>query len=335
MLVSRVEQETQTRGDYIGSLATDLLHHLLSFVPNSEFYVSLPSINHRYHELLLSPQLHQSQCQRRFRMSQADFNRFKSAAWPCLTSMLDYSSAMEARRIAAMQEHSLPHVPVQKDWCTECHHLFKLCSTAEGSIFKFSPRTRYGDRHRLPYYIQSYLIDSLTSRYLSSCFVPNEFAGYHTFLFDETLKSRLFSSGIVASSFQRLQITFADRLEFIQRNLAWFGCQEQSPNEIELAALWTGKWFTMSGTCCSEVSHPDNSSRPSPDSLDNTPVFRLGLYESTCAVYASSIRSYLAKGGLGAAFFIPASRQQRIMRWLRMPLHNDFLTWCGGVRTKT
>ena len=103
VLPTSTSTSTSPSADSLHSFSPPLLHQLLSFPSDVDFFLRLPMISHSYHHLFTHPDLHQRYGQQRFQLSDKQWELFSERAWPQLQlavwkSAVLLEEAAESRR---------------------------------------------------------------------------------------------------------------------------------------------------------------------------------------------------------------------------------------------
>ena len=116
-----------------------VLHHLLPYVPNDDFFLSLPALSSDWHSVLAQHGVHRMACRYRFRMSEPQYRVFASGPWRRLRLRPDEAKEAPGTNQSAGLLQSQSQSLAGKDWRGECYSLFKIIRQVEMSCFGAVP----------------------------------------------------------------------------------------------------------------------------------------------------------------------------------------------------
>lgn len=165
--------------DFFTSLGRPLLHYLLSFQDDHEFFLCFPFLSHQHQQLFDHPDLHRLYGQDRFQLNERQWQLFSARSWPQLHvppwKYSSHTTTLGERKRKEMCEDSNTHQA--KRWSVECSHLYQHLTFASLYIMRRAPNvTSAGTRiiYRLPRLLRAVIIDRLTSCYVSPIFAPRQ-----------------------------------------------------------------------------------------------------------------------------------------------------------------
>lgn len=227
-------QVSSTAADLISSLHENVLHPVLSFVPDYEFFFVFPCLSHRHACCFTHPSLHRVYGRERFGLTTSQWLNFAERSWPKLRMPVhkypywygEVAEEFKRQSDVLIQTENSCYRPAQlhsdldKDWALESLHLYQHLHFATLSLLRHIPSAvslpcgrRLLLRYHLPRLLRALLVDGLTSLSVLSMLFSAKVVAPESFLslgYADCFCTRQSPRELVTVSMPRSTITFEE-----------------------------------------------------------------------------------------------------------------------------